>query len=651
MQLYIAEKPSLARAIATVLPKPQKTQDGYIELPNGDCVSWCIGHLLENAAPENYDNKYKSWQLDHLPIVPQKWQLNAKSKTKKQLSILNRLIKRASHIVHAGDPDREGQLLVDEVIAHCQQHNSSPNKPVSRLLISDLNPSAVKQALNKLKDNQDFRQLSISALARSRADWLFGINLSRAYSIKAQQKGYQGVVSIGRVQTPLLGLIVKRDDEISAFESKPFYQVVAHLQSPAGEPFDAMWQPSEACQPHMDSDGRVLNKKLAEHVIAKINGQSATVLKTEGKQKKQAAPLPYNLSALQIDASKVLSLTAQQTLDTCQSLYEKHKLITYPRSDCRYLPKEHFTQAPQISQAIGQNASNLHNAVQNANLALRSKAWNDAKVSAHHAIIPTSKINKSQLSPTELQLYQLICRQYLMQFYGPWVYQDNRIELELGGGVFIAKQRDSVELGWKQLLPQRKETQNNASQQQEVIAKPPLPELKKGDICPCLAADLLEKMTQPPEHFTDASLLSAMTGISRFVKDSNIRKILKETDGLGTEATRASMIEVLLKRGFIRRQGKKLLATETGKDLIHKLPASLTLPDMTAQWEASLEAICQAQQNYQNFMQPIENALNHLVADCIQQHDFQLSQSQKAQNAQNAARSRFSKKRRRKKAA
>lgn len=604
MKLYIAEKPSLARAIAAVLPKPQQNQDGYIQLANGDCISWCIGHLLENAEPQDYQPQFKQWRASDLPIVPESWQLKAKTKTKKQLGILSKLIKKADILVHAGDPDREGQLLVDEVIAHCKTAQAK-RKLTERLLISDLNPSAVKKALAKLESNQNYVALSTSALARSRADWLYGLNLTRAYTLQAQQVGYQGVLSVGRVQTPVLGLVVRRDKAIDEFVSKPYYQVLAHINIDDSSGFTAKWLPSEACAPHLDEEGRVLNKALAEHVVKKIHQQDAVIDKAEQKNKQQAAPLPYNLSALQIDAAKIFGLSAQDTLSVCQSLYEKHKLITYPRSDCRYLPNEHFSQAKTVTSAIANNANELSSACQQANLQQRSKAWNDKKVDAHHAIIPTSKKTSVQLSSNELKIYQLIAKQYLIQFYPPWQYQDSQIECVIEGGRFLAKHRQTLDLGWKSLI-----TSNKKSSE---FNKPALPKVKKGDVYLCTHGELLEKMTQPPEAFTDASLLAAMTGISRHVSDPNIRKVLKDTDGLGTEATRASIIELLFKRQFLQRSGKKIKATQTGKALIETLPEALTLPDMTAQWEVSLEAICQKQLNYQSFITPLLEHLNQLV--------------------------------------
>ncbi|WP_273047971.1 DNA topoisomerase, partial [Pseudoalteromonas sp.] len=310
MKLYIAEKPSLGRAIADALPKPHKKHDGYIEVANGDCVSWCIGHLLEQAEPDDYDERFKKWQFEHLPIIPEQWKLKAKTKTRKQLTVLKKLIKQASLLVHAGDPDREGQLLVDQVIEEAKI-SQAKKQSTQRLLISDLNFSAVKKSLGTMRSNRDFIPLSVSALARSRADWLFGMNLTRAYTLAGQKAGFGNVLSVGRVQTPILGLVVNRDNEIANFVSKPFYDVLAHLLTPDNQPFIAKWVPSKACEPHQDEEGRILNKALAQNVASRITKQSAELTALEQKQKKQSAPLPYNLSALQIDAAKAFGMPAQ----------------------------------------------------------------------------------------------------------------------------------------------------------------------------------------------------------------------------------------------------------------------------------------------------------------------------------------------------
>jgi DNA topoisomerase-3 len=524
----IAEKPSLGRAIAAALPKPQKNENGCIRCGNGDIVTWCIGHLLEQVEPDAYDERYKKWNMNDLPIVPDQWQLRPRKTSSKQLTVIRKLLKESSHIVHAGDPDREGQFLVDEVIDYCKVPKGKKEN-MERLLISDLNLPAVKRALSQLRSNRDFIPLSVSALARSRAGWLYGMNMSRAYTLLGQKAGYQGVLSVGRV----------------------------------------------------------LNRKLVENVASRIAGQPATVTKSEQKQTKQAAPLPYSLSALQIDAAKRFGMSAQDVLNVCQSLYEKHKLITYPRSDSRYLPMEHFGQAKAVSDAITNNCGELSQAVQGADLSRKSKAWNDSKVDAHHAIIPTpKKASVNALSGNEMKIYQQIARQYLMQFYPPAVYAEVKLIFDIAGGTFIA------------------------SGKQLVDTVPPLPE---GTILTCREGQIKDRKTEPPKHFTEATLLQAMTGIARFVEDKELKKILRETDGLGTEATRAGILDTLFKRKLLTRQGKSILSSPAGRGLVHALPNDSTDPDMTAHWEQQLQGMAERNQAYQPFMQALETKINTLM--------------------------------------
>lgn len=607
MKLYIAEKPSLARAIADALPKPHRKADGCIYVGNGDVVSWCIGHLLTQVDPEAYDPEYKKWKFEHLPIIPENWKLKSTPRTSKQLSILKKLIKQADNLVHVGDPDREGQLLVDEVI-HFSGVKGNKLKQVERCLVSDLTTNAVKRSLQQLRSNQEFIALSTSALARTRADWLYGLNLTRVYTLQAQKSGYQGVISVGRVQTPLLGLVARRDKEIEAFVSKPFYEVEADLTTLQPEKiasFTAKWKPSEACEKYQDHEGRVLVKKLAENVAQRISQQPAVVKSFTAKNKKQVAPLPYNLSALQIDAAKRFSYTALQVLDICQALYERYKLITYPRSDSRYLPKNHLSQAGAVTRAIANNQPGLKNAVSDANLSLQSRAWNDKKVDAHHAIIPTDKHQSlTSLDTASQNIYALIARQYLCQFYADYHYSECVAEIEINNGLFISKAKAKISDGWKVLFDKQEKDSY-------------LPALSKGQKLLCDKGEVIEKNTQPPAYFTDATLLAAMSNIARYVKDSELKAVLKETDGLGTEATRAGIIELLFKRLFLQRTGKIIKATDTGRKLIESLPEMLTLPDMTAQWEMQLNAISQKEQSYQGFVVPLQNQLKSIIEKAI----------------------------------
>ena len=624
MKLYIAEKPSLGRAIAAALPKPQKSHKTHIELANGDVVSWCIGHILAQADPEDYDVELKKWRMENLPIVPQQWQLKPISRTRSQLTVLRKLVKQADEIIHAGDPDREGQLLVDEVIDFFKV-SKTKKANIKRLLISDLNLPAVTRALNSLKPNSDFMPLSISALARSRADWLYGINLTRAYTLQGQKTGYHSVLSVGRVQTPLLGLVVRREQEIANFVNKPFYQVQAHLALSENQSFafTAKWQPSDNCLPYCDEEGRVLVKSLAENVVKRIDNQPATVSNLESNEKQQAAPLPFNLSQLQISAAKQFSMNAKLVLDVCQALYEKHKLITYPRSDCRYLPKEQIKQAKGIVATLAKSSLPCNKPAQGANTALVSKAWNDKKITAHHAIIPTEKSPENiNLNTFEKNIYLLIVRQYLVQFYPAYIYQQTKVHLLIAGGNFLSQAKTEKQLGWQVLFPKSKKSQvasNSTNGDERAEQEQTLPPLTKGQVLHCQQGELIEKHTSPPQSFTDATLLGAMTGIARYVSDPMIKKVLKDTDGLGTDATRAGIIDLLFKRDFLQRQGKAITATDVGVALINALPEMATLPDMTAQWEATLTAISEKNASYLSFMQPLTNIVTEMVHGASQQ--------------------------------
>ena len=617
MKLYIAEKPSLGRAIANALTPKSHTKDGYIDCGSEGIVTWCIGHLLEFAEPESYDEKFKNWRLDDLPIIPKSWLLTPKKNTKKQLNTIRKLVKSADQIVHAGDPDREGQLLVDELFEYLNLSNSKRHS-VKRLLINDLNAKAVKKSLNTIRSNEEFKYLSLSARARTQADWLYGINQTRAWTLKCQQAGASGVVSVGRVQTPVLGLIVERDLAIEEFQPHAYYAVKARIfdhttsqlekedisitaRDVGEELFSAIWIPSDACHPHMDGKGRVINKKLAQHVCKRIRNQNAYIKSIDKIAKQLLQPLPYNLSGLQIDASKAYGFSAKQTLDICQTLYEQHQLITYPRSDCQFLPEPHHPNAASIFDSICTQTKKFLEIKDTLQFGIKTRAFNDKKVTAHHAIIPTQKNRKVTLSSAEDKIYRLIASRYLMQFLPVYKYNQLSIHLLIDNGHFQFKDSETTQVGWKLLSGF------------EVKDAKILPPLHVGQILWSGEPILEDKQTEPPQPFTDASLLSAMTGISRYVKSPELKAILRETDGLGTEATRASIIELLIKRCFVKRAGKTIHSTDSGRALIQTLPSECSLPDMTAHWEAQLSNIADGAGDYQQFI----NSLEQYVVDCV----------------------------------
>ncbi|WP_394541831.1 DNA topoisomerase III [Pantoea sp. SGAir0418] len=613
MRLFIAEKPSLARAIADVLPKPHRRGDGYIACGNDQVVTWCVGHLLEQAQPDSYDSRYARWNLADLPIIPDKWRLQPRPSVAKQLKVIEGLLQQASVVVHAGDPDREGQLLVDEVLDYLQLP-AEKRQQVQRCLINDLNPAAVERAVSRLRENREFIPLCVSALARARADWLYGINMTRAWTLLGRNAGYDGVLSVGRVQTPVLGLVVRRDEEIENFVPKDYFEVKAHIVTPKEERFVASWIPSDACEPWQDDEGRLLHRPLADHVLERINGKPAWVTGYNDKRESETAPLPFSLSSLQIEAAKRFGLSAQTVLDCCQRLYETHKLITYPRSDSRYLPDEHFAGRHAVLNAIQAHQPDV-SLPADFNADQKNRCWDDKKVDAHHAIVPTARASKVNLSDNEANIYGLIARQYLMQFCPDAVFRKCVIDLDIGGGRFVAKARFLAEAGWRALLGSKERDEENDGT--------PLPVVSKGDELLCERGEVLAKQTQPPRPFTDATLLSAMTGIARFVQDKELKKVLRATDGLGTEATRAGIIELLFRRTFLVKKSRYIHSTEAGRALIHALPEMAARPDMTAHWESTLTRISEKACRYDEFMQPLVSTLIGLIGEARQRPSLQ----------------------------
>lgn len=614
MRLFIAEKPSLARAIAEVLPSPHKRSPTHIECGDGNTVAWCAGHILETAPPEAYSADYSAWRLEHLPIVPKEWKLEVSAPA--LVKSLESLLRRAKRVVHAGDPDREGQLLVDEVLLFLGYRG-----PVDRILIRDLRPDAVRRALAEIQPNASYRGLYASALARQRADWLFGMNMTRLYTLLGRSSGHDGVLSVGRVQTPVLGLIVERDLAIERFQPVPYYALTATLHTADGVAFPAQWRPGPSVgldppevqpvsgQPpeaHAE-EKKILRREIAESVQRRCHGSSASVAEVTEVPKKEEPPLPYSLAALQMDAGKRLGLSAQDVLDACQSLYERHRLATYPRSDCSQLPEGHLAQASAVAASIAKHAPALSALATKADLTLRSKAWNDKKITAHHAIVPTPNVNAAaQLSEKERGVYELLCRRYLAQFYPAHESVQTKVELTIGGETFVARGRVVRALGWKAVT-------GNVLDDPKDNAHATLPRLTPGDAVAVTELMVVERQTQPPAPFTDASLIEAMCNVARFVTTPSVRKILTETDGIGTPATRASIIEVLLERGYLTRPKRTLRSTPTGRALIQALPPVATTPDMTAVWEAAMRAITDGEQSLDDFLARVTAQLTQLI--------------------------------------
>ena len=446
MKLFIAEKPSLARAIASGIGVG-KNFDGYISVNDGnEIVTWCYGHILKQLNPDEYAEKYRAWRMEDLPIIPSQWKLKVKAEAAKQFKIIRELIGKATEIVNAGDPDREGQLLVDEVLDFVGN-----KKPVQRILLNALDEKSVKQSLKDLRDNNEFEGMKNAALGRSRADWLIGMNLSRAYTIQARQSGYESV-SVGRVMTPTMALVVHREEEIKNFKPVTHYAVKAIFANNIGE-IPTIWQMSDTVS-ELDNEGRLLNASIAESFVKKLNdlpkGTQGKVISIEEKNKSESQRLPYSLSTLQIEAGKRYGYSPQIVLDTMQTLYEK-KLTTYPRSDCEYLPENQYSDVKDILEHLKDLPNKeFTELVVKADVTIRSKAWNDKKISAHHAIIPTRvKADFAKLTSIEQNLYLMVAQAYLAQFYPEYEYKATTVIITFADEKFIGKGKLVTKLGWK----------------------------------------------------------------------------------------------------------------------------------------------------------------------------------------------------------
>lgn len=613
MRLFIAEKPSMAREISKCLPENKNIQkrNGYF-IQGDDVVTWVVGHVLHQAEPGDYDDKYIRWRHQDLPIVPKEWKLLVTDSSRQQFEVVKDLIGRADIIVNAGDPDREGQLLVDEVL-----HFVGNTKPVQRILLNALDEKSIHSALNDLRDNRDFHNLYQSALARARADWLIGMNLSRAYTLSERYKGHKVTLPIGRVKTPTLALVVRRERELESFKPIDYYTVKVQYEHPNGL-FWATWQPKDE-QKGLDPDGRLINKSIAEALVEKLKQEPQGIIKQVTKSKKKDVQrLPLSLSSLQVLAGKAFSYDPQTVLETAQKLYER-KLTTYPRSDCEYLPPNQYGDRHAIIQNLGRCGDDkLQTWSTGADLSIKSRAWNEKKITAHHAIIPTTVFcDVNSLSKQERNIYFLISQAYIAQFYGDHIYEQTKIVVGQRDEEFVANGRVVIDEGWKQLYKRQKTNRleedvdltdttgaETVKKIDTVEEAEHLPAVKKNDGVQYKDSQIESKQTKPPSRFTPSTLLQAMKEIHKFVKNEDLKKQLKAVSGIGTEATRANIIDELISRGFMKTSGKKqvLSPTDTGYLLVDALPEELLYPDETAVWEERLSLMSEGEDTLESFL-------------------------------------------------
>ncbi|MEI6286285.1 MAG: DNA topoisomerase III [Bacillota bacterium] len=615
MKLIIAEKPSLGRAIAEWLGSSYR-KSGYIECKNDYVVSWVFGHMLELYEPGDYLPAWKSFSCV-LPMIPEKFinKLRADDGVQQQIATIKNLLDNCDEVINAGDPDREGQLLVDEVLDYFGN-----TKPVNRLWLAAIDDLSIERAFSAIKSNSAYVGFKAAAEVRQQSDWLIGMNYSRAFKRMFDSYGYHTSISIGRVQTPTLKLIIDRDNEIRNFKDKTFYELQATFRDDKANKFDAKLVLPDAVKLLLDDESKLLDKQPLVEIAAQIKDKTGKIASYSNTRKSQRQPLLFNLSDLQIEANKKFGLTAQQVLDLAQALYE-NKLASYPRTDSQYMPASQFEDAPNVLKNL-LRLSRYKTLTPDASI--KSAVWNDEKVSAHHAIVPTGANltaleELSKKYPDIKNVFHLISVQYLAQFYPELLYDEVEIIVDIEQYQFRAVGKTIVDLGWKKVFAataiasaKKEEAGDREENEPEII----LPLLVTGQPVSCIATKLLSKKATKPKHYTEGTLIKAMTNIHsrvpELVKQMNYdaetserlikeyRAILKESSGLGTEATRAGIIENLFRKKFIDKQKKYLVGTELGATLIGSFTANqdtsqelgfLANPLTTAVYEMFLDEI------------------------------------------------------------
>lgn len=587
-KLVIAEKPSVAKDIAKVLNCKDK-KDGYIEGDNY-IVTWAIGHLVVLCDPEEYDIKYKKWAFNNLPIIPEKIKLKPNPKTYKQYQIIKTLIKSSpvDEIICATDAGREGELIFRYIyeLVGCR-------KPFKRLWISSLTEEAIKEGFANLRDGKAYDPLYYSAKCRSESDWLVGMNGSRVYSIK-----YNSLLPIGRVQTPTLKIIVDRDMEIDNFTPVDYWEVKADFNEYSGT-----WINLETKETKVD------NIEKAEYIKNKVVGKEGKVTDCQKKKVVKKSPLLYDLTELQRDANKRYGYTAQRTLDIAQALYEKRKVITYPRTDSRYLSKDLIPKLKNLIKKVGLEGYQEYtgNLEKLDKLPITSRIVNDSKVSDHHAIIPTEKkAMLDKFSEEEKNIYDIIVRRFLSVFYNDYEYFSITIITNVEDENFKSNEQQTINQGWRILYNEKGKSIDTSL----------LANIKKGYTSLVKNADIEKKQTKPPDRYNEALLLGAMENAGKFIDDEELREQLKAS-GIGTPATRASIIERIINVGYIERQGKNLISTEKGRKLIQVASDELSSPELTGKWERALDKIAKGQLDSKKFMDGIVRFTTFIVEDTI----------------------------------
>lgn len=592
--LVLAEKPSVARDIANVL-KCGKKGNGFLE---GDkyIVTWALGHLVTLADPESYDAKYKTWKLEDLPMLPERLKLTVIKQTGKQFNAVKSQMTRGdvSEIIIATDAGREGELVARWII-----EKAKVNKPVKRLWISSVTDKAIKEGFQKLKPGKAYENLYASAVARSEADWYIGLNATRALTTK-----FNAQLNCGRVQTPTVAIIAAREEEIKNFKPQTYYGIEAQTT----EHLKLTWQDA-------NGNSRSFDKEKIDRIVKKISRQNAVVTEIEKKSKKMFSPGLYDLTELQRDANKIFGYSAKETLNIMQKLYEQHKVLTYPRTDSRFLSSDIVPTLPERLKACGiGDYRPLVNKILKKPIKASKSFVDDSKVSDHHAIIPTEGyVNISAFTDKERKIYDLVIKRFLAVLFPAFEYEQLTLRAKIGDELFAARGKTVLNPGWKEVYENTFEDEESADDLKEQI----LPRIEKGNSLKVKVIVQTSGQTKPPARFTEAALLSAMENPTKYIHtgDKKLAETLKATGGLGTVATRADIIDKLFNSFLIEKRGKEIHITSKGKQLLDLVPEELRSPLTTAEWEQKLELIAKGKMKKEVFINEMKKHTKEIVAE------------------------------------
>ena len=605
--LVIAEKPSVGRDLTRALPGAFQKHEGYLE-SESHVVTWAVGHLVQLAEPDEYDPKFKKWRMADLPIVPDEFKLVVRDeRSKKQFNVISKQLRRddVDIVINACDAGREGELIFAWTF-----EKAKARKPVQRLWLSSMTSAAIKDAFGTLRPSEELARLEQAARSRSEADWIVGMNSTRAATIRLRSS-FDGAVSLGRVQTPTLAILARREEEIRAFVPEPYWLVDATFEPTGGESgrrYHGRY--------HAGSEPRMKTAAEAEAIVAAVQGQSGEITKLETSTKKERAPLLYDLTSLQREANTRYGFSARRTLAAAQRLYEEHKALTYPRTNSRFLPGDMIGELKPTAALVGRRREYARAAeyVTGLDVLPLGRVVNDAKVTDHHAIIPTNAENHpvDKMSDDDKRVYDMVARRFLAVFHPDAVFENTKLETTVAEHVFRTRGRVLVVPGWRGVYG---EGLDEAGADDDDGGDQQLPKLDQGEAVRTLEIESLEKVTKPPRRYSDASLLGAMETAGKLVDDDELREAMKDS-GIGTPATRAAIIERLIDVGYVEREGRALVATEKGTNVIKFLGEhALTSPSMTGDWEHRLGRIEEGEESRERFMSDIAEFARETVGE------------------------------------